>query len=126
MASGGQDPGILAPHFLCPASKLDPLRPDHVLIRGVEVRGQLLAALRRKSEGGAVMWVAGDGLLKQRQRLPYLPGREQRISTQIEVVGAEITCAAASRAGGLGRPQCRLDDPCDARRHLVLQIENIF
>jgi len=72
------------------------------------------------------MRVTGNRIRKQRQRLPHAVGRVQRVSTQIEVVGAEITCPTARRAGGLGRLQSRLDDPRYARRHLVLQIENIF
>src|SRR6202030_648597 len=96
------------------ASEVDPFRPDRVPIRGVEACGQMLTALRRKLKAGAVMRIAGNRLLKQRQRSPSLPGRVQRISTQIEVVGAEIACPAASRAGSLGRLQCRLNDPRDA------------
>jgi hypothetical protein len=72
------------------------------------------------------MRVVGKRLLKQRQRLPHAVGIVHRKGAQIEVVGAEIACPATSRAGGLGRLQCRLDDPRDARRHLILQIENIF
>src|SRR5262249_44878132 len=57
-----------------------------------------------------------------------LPCRRQghRIAAQIEVVGAQIGNRAAGRTGGLGGLQRRLDDGGDARRHLILKLEDIF
>ena len=120
----GQDARVVPRHLDRTPSEVDPPRPDRFPIRGVEVYSQMLAALCRKPKRGAVMRVAGDGLLKQRQRGTQLKGPVHRISTQIEVVGAEIAGPTARRAGGLGGLQRWLDDPGDARRHLVLQIED--
>src|SRR6266404_5727694 len=91
----GQNARVVPRHLDGPPSEVDPLWPDRVPIWGVEARRQMLAALRRKPKGGAVMRVAGNRLVKQRQRLPHVVGPVDRISTQIEVVGAEITCPAA-------------------------------
>ena len=66
----GQSAWVVPRRLDGPPSKVDPLRPDRVSIRGVEVYRQMLAALRRKPKGGAVTRVTGNGLLEQRQRLP--------------------------------------------------------
>src|SRR5262249_13713773 len=62
----GQNARVVPGDLDGPASKLDPLWADRIAIRDVEVRGQMLAALRRKPKGGTVTGVAGNGLLKQR------------------------------------------------------------
>jgi len=49
-----------------------------------------------------------------------------RVDGQIEIVGSKVVGRAARQAGGLGGLQRRLDNAGDARRHLVLKLEDIF
>src|SRR6266849_3114034 len=41
-------------------------------------------------------------------------------------MGGEVVRWAVGRTEGFGGLQCRLDDAGDARRHLVLEVEDIF
>jgi hypothetical protein len=66
----GQNARVVLRHLDGPAGKADPFGPERVAIRAVEVCRKMLAALRRKPKGRAVIRVAGNGLLKQPQRPP--------------------------------------------------------
>ena len=66
----GQNARVVPGDLDGPAPKVDPLRADRVPIWGIEVCDQMLTALRRKPQGGAVMRLAGNRLLEQPQRLP--------------------------------------------------------
>ena len=74
------------------------------------------------------MRIARDRLLRKAECLGGLLRRrpEHRMGAQIEVVGGQISGWAAGRTGGLGGLQRRLDDTGNARRDLVLKLENLF
>ena len=54
------------------------------------------------------------------------PVQIQFIGAEVEIIGGEVAGWTAPGAAGLGRLQGRLDDPGDAGRHLILQIEDVF
>ena len=70
-----------------------------------------------------------DRLLEQSQSLvkPLLCYRkEDRKRPQVEIVGAEVGRRPRSGAAHLGDLQCRFDNPGDAQRDPVLQLEYVF
>jgi hypothetical protein len=83
---------------------------------------------RRQGECWPILRIAVDCLAEKAQPMIDFCHRRQvlRIGAQVEVVGGEIVCRAADRAGGLGGLQGRLDGPGDADRDLVLKLEDIF
>src|SRR6476469_5775685 len=83
---------------------------------------------RSKSQRRAVMRIDRDRLLKQSEGIKnplFRYRREGRKRTKVKIVGGEIVGRPSGRATHLGGLQGRLDDPGDASRHLVLQVENV-
>src|SRR5215472_11066624 len=78
------------------------------------------------SECGSIFRITLDRLLKKIERFAGSRRKHHRVGAQIEVVRGEVICWAAGRARGLGGLQGWLDDPGDARCHLVLEVENVF
>ena len=123
-----QDARVVAGHFQGSPGEIDALQTVRLRIFAPTVKKQPKTADRGPGECGPVTRIARDRLLHKTERLRDLPCRRQdhRIGAQIEVVGGQIVGRAAGRTGGLGGLQCRLDDAGDARRHLVLKLEDIF
>jgi hypothetical protein len=48
-----------------------------------------------------------------------------RVAADIEIVGSKVVGRSARQAGDLGGLQRRLDNAGDARRHLILKLEDI-
>src|SRR5580704_1912899 len=53
----------------------------------------------------------------------WIIGRKR---AQIEIVGRDVVHRTGSRAADFSGLQCRLDNPGDVDRHLVLEVENVF
>src|SRR6516165_349011 len=123
-----QDTRIVAAHFQRAPCEIDAFQTIRLRIFAPAVYNEPITAKRGPGEGRPVTRIAFDRLLKQTERLRASPCRRQnhRIGAQVEVVGSKVVRRAAGRAGGLGGLQCRLDHAGDARRHLVLQLEDVF
>ena len=83
----------------------------------------------RQGESRPVTRITFYSLCEQLERSGdpvLLVGEAVRKSTQVQIVGRQLSGRPTRRASRFGGLQCRLDDPGDIRRHLVLKLENFF
>src|SRR6266481_1925351 len=85
--------------------------------------------LRRQGPRETVARIASNRLPEQFERFDRLvlfPGLIKWQGTQVEIVGGQIASRPLGRTADFGRLQCWLDDAGNARRHLVLKLEDVF
>src|SRR5262249_55277131 len=111
-----------------------PCKVDGVATAGLGYFGPTIIdqphlAERRQGERQLVPSIDRNRLLEETERLGNVLSRywtESRKCAQAQIVSAKVSSRAVGRAHRLGGLQCRLDDPGDAHRDLVLEIKHVL
>src|SRR5215472_7467733 len=112
---------IFSYNLQCPASEIEPFSPDRYLVLARAEIDNIYAGHRAECERGPEIWVAGDRLLQEGERV-----RKFNEGTQIKIIGGELARGPLSGPPNFGSQQRRLYDASNAEHHLVLKLEDVI